>query len=313
MSFAVCFLVGVALAQVAPPGRQCAENSGPMNAGAILCVTDTNPSYFLCCRKGQLVDNTVMKEGRWSDCDTLPQLIGEASTPGARKLFLDVGSNIGACAMLMAANGHRVIAFEPVPQTFRALAAGVAANSFAPGVQITLVNAAASSQAGVASIFSARGNAGHSFTAGAGAQTTTRKPGFSLFQIETVRLDSIVHEPVDLMKIDTQGHELKALQGATRLLTVHGVRTIAFEYSPLLMEEIGSTPIALLTFLTNHGYAIKRMNGTSLPPSEFKSFTLLVRSGQHEPAVAGQRWRQTWTDLIAVASHLPPSSVSDSV
>ena len=278
-----------------------------MNADASLCITKTTPAYTLCCRRKQLVDKSVLTHGRWPDCDALPQLIGGASTPGVRKLFVDVGSNIGACSMLMAAHGHRVIAFEPVPQTFRALAAGFAANEFAPGAQVTLVNAAASTRAGAATIMTQHGNAGNSFTTGARAGTATNsstiRRGFVSFEIETVKLDDIVHERVDLMKIDTQGHELKALQGAARLLSIHGIRTIAFEFWPPKMDEVGSSPIEFLNFLTQRGYAIRLMNGTALQPSEFESFTALVRSGRHEQVA--KSWRQTWTDLVAVATHLP--------
>ena len=200
----------------------------------------------------------------------------------------------------MAANGHRVISFEPVPQTFRALASGFAANNFDPGVTITLVNAAASTERGVAEIRTAKKNAGHSITGGVNKSTTVAKndPAFFTFAIETTTLDSIVHEPVDLMKIDTQGHELKALRGAHRLLSTKMVRTIYFEFDPLLMLAGGEEdPAALLRLLDSYGYRIEGYpNKTSVvQPSAFDALVARTKQGWLLP----NKYRVKWLDLIA--------------
>ncbi|KAJ1628419.1 S-adenosyl-L-methionine-dependent methyltransferase [Pavlovales sp. CCMP2436] len=208
----------------ASTGVPCAINTGPMNAKAEIVVTHAAAiPYRICCRRNQLVDRVIKQTGKWPDCDHLPAMLG-GSVPGKRLLFVDVGANIGACSLLMAAHGHRIVSFEPVPQTFRALAAGFAANNFT-GSATTLVNAAASTEVGVSTISTKLGNAGHSFTGGRGAVAADAS-GYEVFDIETTTLDTVVHEHVHLMKIDTQGHELKALKGARELMRRHGIDRI---------------------------------------------------------------------------------------
>jgi FkbM family methyltransferase len=281
--------------------RPCAEDSGELNLKASIVVTNTSPPYAICCRRNQLVDRVVRKVLRWEDCDNLPSLIAPSS-PGARKLFVDVGANIGACSLLMAAHGHRVIAFEPVPQTYRALVSGFAANNFAHGAMVTLINAAASTSAGPAVIYTRRGNAGHSYTKGVTNRTSEPSNNkFISFDIEVTTLDSIVREPVELMKIDTQGHELMALRGATALLATHGVKTIAFEFGPGLMEAAGERgdPVALLRLLHSHGYQIRGhpQADSVVDPADFDKFVGLVRAGWRKP---GDSYLITYVDLVAI-------------
>ena len=101
----------------------------------------------------------------WEDCDRLPWLMqdakGRAGAVPSNKLFVDVGANIGACSIMMAALGHAVVSFEPVPATFAALAAGMAANRFgALGTDVRLVNAGVSDEVGTSVIYSPQGHAG---------------------------------------------------------------------------------------------------------------------------------------------------------
>lgn len=275
----------------------CALHSGELNKKASIAITKTSPPYALCCRRRQFVDTVVRRLGRWADCDHLPALMDGVLGGRKRGLFVDVGANIGACSMLMASKGHRVVAFEPVPQTFRALASAFGANNFAPGATITLVNAAASTSAGVSTINSHRKNAGHSFTTGRN-ESAMAGPGFDAFNIAVVAMDDIVHETVDLMKIDTQGHELKALMGARTLLGMHGVRAIAFEFSPPLMEQTGErNPSDLLRLLDAHGYVIRGhpKPRARIHPRNFTAFANLVRAGFKSQS----GYLAKWIDLVA--------------
>lgn len=284
----------------------CAQHSGSLNRDARLTITKTAPPYALCCRRRQLVDNHVRKYGRWADCDHLPALMEAVAPERKRRLFVDVGANIGACSMLMAANGHRVVAFEPVPQTFRALASAFAANNFAAGATVTLVNAAASASEGTSSIVSKRGNAGHSVTTGRNQTADGGAGVFDQFDIVVTTLDDVVREPVDVLKIDTQGHELKALLGARRLLGMHGVRAIAFEFAPSLMEATGERddPAALLRLLEQANYSITGhpTPGARVLPQDFAALVETVRAGVR----TASGYRAKWIDLVAIKEHPPP-------
>jgi FkbM family methyltransferase len=261
---------------VAMPLSCAQQPSTPENVGAQLFQTRTSPSYSICLRPNQLVDTRVRHEGRWSDCDTLPELIqrSAAQASGNRRLsFVDVGANIGACALLMAAQRHQVLALEPVPATYAALAAGFAANAWPPGVDMRMVNAAASDHVGDGFIQSNVGNAGDSITAGVGSglvpwqywKLPGHQQGRSNFSRHAIRLTTLDHilplgRPVDLIKIDTQGHELRVIRGATNLLRrprYLGVRTIVFEFYPPAMRLLGDDPVVLLELLHSHGFSLR--------------------------------------------------------
>jgi len=221
--------------------------------------------------------------------DELPGLLPAPQS----KMFVDVGANIGACALLMAARGHRVIAFEPTPATFAALAAGVAGNTqlgLIPHMDVRLVNAAASNASGRGVIYSMPGNAGNSVTTGAqGSRPRSRNKyifnrKYERHEIRLTTLDDDVQTPaneIGLMKIDTQGHEQRVLRGATRLLTGPSrVATIKLEFAPAHILNVGDQPIEILRMLSAAGYRLEDVGGGNtgrtdprpLRPPGFKAF-----------------------------------------
>lgn len=69
---------------------------------------------------------------------------------------------------------------------------------------------------------------------------------------------------------------MKALQGASRLLSVYGVDVLEFEYAPPLLRAVGhSDPTEMLRFLHGYGYRI-RWGQTVIEPAQFASFTARV-------------------------------------
>lgn len=124
---------------------------------------------------------------------------------------LDVGANVGhyACRMsrLVGAAG-RVIAFEPVPATFAALAANGKAFPFA---NVTLMNAAVGEAVGLV---------GMSVPTGADGSYLARVDPAAELKCLVVSVDSLnLTGPVRLVKIDAEGYEPKVLAGMTKLLT----------------------------------------------------------------------------------------------
>ena len=242
--------------------RSASDAGFDVNINATLHMTSTSIPHALCLRRGkQTVDGQIMSRGHLPHCDDLPALM-----PRRGGLFVDVGANIGACSMLMASHGHRVISFEPTPPTFAALSAGLAGNFPNPGWDVRLVNSGVSNASGKGFIHVQQGNAGSGFTTGAGGVKLSayRQEGrhymiteaWQKYEIALTTLDEAVHEPVDLMKMDCQGHELHALRGAVELLKKHGVKVIKFEFFPPGLRQAGDEPIALLNFLDDAGYDI---------------------------------------------------------
>jgi FkbM family methyltransferase len=57
---------------------------------------------------------------------------------------------------------------------------------------------------------------------------------------------------IDLLKVDIEGHELAALQGAAQLIETRAIQAIFFEYTELLRHN--QNPKAILEFLDRAGY-----------------------------------------------------------
>lgn len=263
--------------------------SDPVNKNATFHITTTTPPYVLCLRKSQYLDGHVKLHGRWQDCDLLRTLLRRQ-----KGVYVDIGANIGACSMMMASLGHRVIGFEPTPPTFVALSSALAGNAPNPSWDVRLVNAGVSNASGRAIIQVQPHNAGGALTTGvsedgqervhASAHQANAQAGrfaissrWQSFSIALTTLDEAVHEPVDLMKMDCQGHELRALLGATHLINTLGVRVIKFEFFPPGIRQVGDEPIALLQFLHDAGYELFTITGKveqQLPPPSFASLVL---------------------------------------
>ena len=159
---------------------------------------------------------------------------------------LDVGANVGHYAMkmseLVGASG-RVVAMEPVPDTFSLLAAN--ARLFAHA-NVSLVNAAASDRVGVASMQIPRFGSGlqNYYQARVGAG-----PGLSVL---TLPIDALQLPPVRLVKMDVEGHELPAL---------HGMRGLLARDHPVLIVETNAKDVT--DFLAALNYSFERLPGSS--------------------------------------------------
>lgn len=76
-------------------------------------------------------------------------------------------------------------------------------------------------------------------------------------KVPAYRLDTpgLLKEHVHMLKIDTQGHELKVLKGAEGLLSApRPIEVLHFEFSPALMRNAGDDPSELLRYVTSFGY-----------------------------------------------------------
>lgn len=126
---------------------------------------------------------------------------------------LDVGANVGhytaRLSELVGAEG-RVVAFEPIPETFAMLAAVA---SSCPAGNVTLVNAAASDRTGTVAMDVPEFSEGsRNFY-----QASIRSDGVGR-RIGTLRIDGLDLPRISLAKIDVEGHEAAVLRGMEQLL-----------------------------------------------------------------------------------------------
>jgi len=127
---------------------------------------------------------------------------------------IDLGANIGHYTYRLselAGAAGRVIAFEPMPQTFELLSANVARFRHD---NVTLVNAAASDHTGIVNMALPRFESGlDNFYM---AQITEQAADIRALAL-TVDSLNIEHR-VALVKIDVEGHEIHAVNGMRELI-----------------------------------------------------------------------------------------------
>ncbi len=144
---------------------------------------------------------------------------------------LDIGANFGVFtrlfSQLVGPHGS-VIAFEPVPLTFRTLAAGIERYRL---TNVRAVNKAVSDHAGAVSMVvpSYAGNKGDNLYE---ARIVNSSASQKTLAVDSVTIDSLQLPRVDFMKIDVEGHELEVLQGSRQTLERH---------HPALMVEVTSS------------------------------------------------------------------------
>jgi len=115
-----------------------------------------------------------------------------------RQLALDIGANVGLWSRQLAANFHKVIAFEPV-EIFRHC---LEKNVLAPNIEIQAL--ALGDRNCQASMIVTPGNTGHSHL-----DPNSMGQG----EVTVVTLDSLQLKGVDYVKIDCEGFEYRILQG----------------------------------------------------------------------------------------------------
>jgi FkbM family methyltransferase len=180
--------------------------------------------------------------------------------------IVDIGSNIGGMALLMsklAGSSGTVIAFEPGPVSFALLNLNVAINN---ADNITIINKAVSSKSGTELLF----------ICPTGESDNHVSPKFISYQdqardsmkIETLCLDDFFEDDqqIDLVKIDIQGGEYRALQGMQKLLLSNPKIRCVVEYAPhyILWENLDQQ--IFIDFVRSLGFDIYDLRCQYLEP-----------------------------------------------
>ncbi len=138
--------------------------------------------------------------------------------------FLDVGANIGTQTVYALLSGAfaRAVALEPEPANFAMLRENVVLNGMT--TQATLINAAASAQAGQVLLgIDARDKGSHSVARGATGRGALPSEGGAAIQVAAVTVDAACRDSgvapgeAGLVWIDVEGHELAVLEGMAEL------------------------------------------------------------------------------------------------
>ena len=176
--------------------------------------------------------------------------------------FIDIGANIGFFTMFAAAivgAAGRVFALEPFQSNLKLLYLNAQLNGFA---QVTILPFAASDEPRLLAFDNVASN----------GQVSPLRPDLAFVLGTTLvygaRLDDALREvgTVDVIKIDVEGAEYRALRGATALLA-RSRPTIVSEFSPPALAGVsgvdGETYLRLL--LLDEAYVLDALPGEGAP------------------------------------------------
>ncbi len=171
---------------------------------------------------------------------------------------IDIGANIGYFSMLAASlvgELGAVYAFEPGRDNVKLLCANKKLNRFG---HLTIIPAAADMRAGVLSFSNSFSN---------GFVSEVRDADLSQLLssdlVPALRVDDIVprERKVDLIKVDTEGYEFKALAGAIEIVRNHRPLIVTEFSPPALSNASGIEGSEFLEFLIELGYKFTVLDG----------------------------------------------------
>lgn len=192
---------------------------------------------------GMYVTSEIERTARINSCKKEPETIDwlKALKPGT---FYDIGANTGSYSFVAAALGHEVYAFEPPGMTYDRLWDNV------------ILNAQLKVMPRPVLLGDTNGKVRFSYSSlEPGAALHSLGEGENSMLLEMVKLDDYVSghnlPAPDYLKIDTDGNELRILQGATE--TLKSVRSLQVEVEA---PDPGDTDIAHLLYAA--GFALVR-------------------------------------------------------
>ena len=194
----------------------------------------------VACFSQDIISRKIMIDGMFERNELIALKSFLVSEPNPREICLDIGGNIGNHAVFFSGLFEQVISFEPNHKTYQLLAlnAGLADN-------ITAVNLGLSDQTDTLPARAKHLNLG-------GAQITDAAKANTEFSVMALDeyLQNKAPRPINLIKMNVEGYELKALQGATETLQKH---------QPILVLEFHvkkdkTKTDGILSFLAAQGY-----------------------------------------------------------
>ena len=166
-------------------------------------------------------------------------------------VVLDIGANLGLYTLLSARAGAQVYAFEPDPRTLPFLVGNIERNGLSD--RVIVVPKAVSDSDGIETLELHRDPAQSGlFPRHSSGQVVT---------IESIRLDTFLKEKnqvdVDVIKLDIEGAELRALDGMKKTIASYVGRLVMFvECYPLGLQAAGGSTSELLNQLNGLGFAV---------------------------------------------------------
>jgi FkbM family methyltransferase len=204
-------------------------------------------------------------EGTWSR--GLVALLASQLAQGGT--LIDAGAHVGLVSIAVAARSNaRCIAFEPAPDNAACLARNVARHAL--GARIELHALALSDRSGVVQLGLSPDNGGDHHVLGADEALAAdwREQTVACARLDDVLGARTLARPA-LLKLDTQGSEVRILRGAQRVL--EQLDAVVLEYWPAGLARVGDRASMLEPLLARFEWA-------AVLPQDERSFSLAPRS-----------------------------------
>ena len=219
----------------------------------------------------------AIESGIWEDHET--RLFRSHLEP--RERVVDLGANVGWFSCLAILAGCEVYAYEPVPHI-----ADVCERNMRRAMEVaegrgTLYRCAAGSTHGKAQIALRSDNFGDNRVVEGAVPEDMPDPETIEIDIEPV--DARVQGPVCAMKIDTQGSEWHAVQGARACIERSPAMALLIEFWPYALR--GAEPAQLLELLTGElGFQLGKATDA---PYVMKPERILKQANARDPVKGG--------------------------
>ena len=161
-------------------------------------------------------------------------LVRSLLAPGMK--VVDVGANVGYYTLMFAqvvGPAGRIIAIEPSPENLPELKLNIERNKLR-NVEI---------------VPKAVGNSRKEVGLRSGINSGVVRDDKPSYSVEQDLIDNIITEPIDLLKIDVEGFEEFAVEGAQHVLSEHQP-TVLLELHPLEMKQYGCDVRSLISRLS---------------------------------------------------------------
>ena len=207
-------------------------------------------SYSFVCDLRDAISREVCFVGHYEAQETI--IMRRILKPGM--CFVDVGANWGYHSLIAAhlvGEEGKVISLEPDPRMFSVLRENIHRNQLE---QVVVLQLAASNEASPVRLTGFEENQGNYGL----SRISNSNNSDATFEAPAVSLDHLFSElnvnRVDLLKMDIEGGEKFALEGASDALTQHWIDRILLEVHPQLLKEHGQSEEEIFSFLYDLGY-----------------------------------------------------------
>lgn len=198
----------------------------------------------------QYISGSLFRDGIWER--SIVKAIDSLLPRSHKALFVDVGANIGYFSLYASLAGARVVSFEPMMYNIVQLQRTLLRNK---PPRWTVYHNAVSEYTGDTvrlKTTDSRQNAGN------------HKIGPEGEAAFTVRLDDVIKENVDLMKVDVEGYEAFVLAGAPNLFCKYTVKAFILEMTQDIHSS-GCNVNQMLKWIECMGYEMRSLTNPRGP------------------------------------------------